>query len=304
MGRPVAILCIVAAAVLFGSTGTAQELGPDGTTPMGVGAVRILIGSVALWAMVGRRPRSRAIAAHRAPLLAGAAGVAVYQPGFFTGTERLGVALGTIAALGSGPIFAGVLAWAAGTRPSLRWRIATGLAIVGGSLVVFSGASGASFDAVGLVGALGAGLGYAVYATATKRMIGAGVDSTEASAWQFSLAALALVPFVVFEPLDWLGSASGLAMAIHLGVFCTGLAYLLYGLGLRTIDATTATTLTLAEPVTAAALAVLVLDERLAWFGWIGTVLVLVGLSVVGGGARTVPWRRSPTPRWTRDVGS
>ena len=74
-------------------------------------------------------------------------------------------------------------------------------------------------------------------------------------------------------------------MALHLGVLCTGVAYLLYGWGLRLIDTSTATTLTLAEPVTAGVLAVVVLDERLRWFGWLGGGVVVIGL-LVGGSAR------------------
>ena len=35
---------MLASAVLFGTTGTAQALGPDGATPLTVGAARIAIG--------------------------------------------------------------------------------------------------------------------------------------------------------------------------------------------------------------------------------------------------------------------
>ena len=283
-----AALAIVGAAVLFGSTGTAQELGPDAATPFGVGAVRILIGAAVLWVIARQRPRWLVVRTHAGLVVPGAIGVAVYQPGFFTGTERLGVALGTIVALGSGPVFAGLIEWVTGRRPSLRWAVATVLAIMGGSLLVFAGEAGAEFSAIGLCGALAAGLGYALYAVATKRLIGRGVASTEASAWQFSLGALMLIPFLLSQPLGWLGSASGVAMALHLGVLCTGVAYLLYGWGLRLIDTSTATTLTLAEPVTAGALAVVLLDERLQWFGWLGGGLVVIGLVVVGSARRSL----------------
>jgi DME family drug/metabolite transporter len=281
-----AALAIVGAAVLFGSTGTAQQLGPDGATPFGVGSIRILIGAVVLWAIARQRPRWLVLRTHAPLIVVGAIGVAAYQPGFFTGTERLGVALGTIVALGSGPVFAGLIEWLTGRRPSTRWAVATVLAITGGSLLVFAGDSGAEFSVFGLCGALTAGLGYALYAVATKRLIGRGLDSTEASAWQFSLGALVLVPVLVVQPLEWLASGSGIVMALHLGVLCTGVAYLLYGWGLRLIDTSTATTLTLAEPVTAGALAVVVLDERLRWFGWLGAGLVVIGLFVIGSARR------------------
>lgn len=287
--RPTAItaaLAVIGAAVLFGSTGTAQELGPESATPLGVGTIRIAIGAVALWCAARRRPRWSTVRLHAHLVAIGAIGVAAYQPGFFTGTERLGVALGTVVALGSGPIFVGLIEWLAGNPPGSRWTVATTLALGGGAMLVFAGDSGSSFSVIGLAGALAAGLGYALYAVATKRLIIAGIDSTEASAWQFSLGATALLPLLVTQPLDWLGSASGVVMALHLGVLCTGLAYVLYGWGLRLLDTSTATTLTLAEPVTAGVLAVVVLDERLLWFGWCGAVLVVTGLLVVGSARR------------------
>lgn len=281
-----AVAAVVASAVLFGTTGTTQELGPEGITPYGLGAVRVLIGALTLWVIVGHAPRLAAVRGHLPALALGGFAVAVYQPGFFTGTARLGVALGTVVALGSAPVFAGLVEWIAGRPPPRSWTWATLLAIAGGTLMVFSGAGGANFSVVGLVGSLAAGLGYAVYALTTRRLFGFGVDPTEATAWQFSIGAVLLSPFYVTEPFDWLATGSGVAAALYLGVVVTGIAYLLYGWGLRTLEASTAATFTLAEPVTAGVLAVLVLDERLKWFGWSGAVLVLVGLALAGGGAR------------------
>ncbi|MEO6570981.1 MAG: DMT family transporter, partial [Ilumatobacteraceae bacterium] len=160
----------------------------------------------------------------------------------------------------------------------------TAMAMAGGALLVFGREDTSAFEWIGLAGALTAGLGYAVYAVATKRLIGRGMDSTEASAWQFSIGAVLLAPLLAVQPMGWLATPSGALMALHLGIVCTGVAYLLYGWGLRTLDTATATTLTLAEPVTAALLAVVVLDERLAWFGWAGAGLVAPALVLVGSG--------------------
>ena len=291
------VVAILAAAVLFGSTGTAQALGPATATPLGVGAVRIAIGAAGLWLFARGGAHTAAVREQWRWVAVGAVGVAAYQPGFFTGTERLGVALGTIVALGSGPAFAGLVQWVLGTRPTVVWARATGLAVAGGCLLVLAGASGARFSLVGLLGSLTAGLGYAVYAIATRRLIGRGVGSTQASAWQFSIGAMLLVPLLFTQPMNWLWEPDGVAMALHLGFACTSVAYVLYGWGLRVVEAATATTLTLAEPVTAAILAVTVLDERLAWFGWVGAGLVVLGLATLGGGSRPTPWRRvSPRP--------
>ena len=56
-----AVAAVVASAVLFGTTGTTQELGPEGITPYGLGAVRVLIGALTLWVIVGHAPRLAAV---------------------------------------------------------------------------------------------------------------------------------------------------------------------------------------------------------------------------------------------------
>jgi drug/metabolite transporter, DME family len=276
---------VIGAAVLFGTTGTAQELGPDGTTPLSVGTLRIVVGAVALWFCARRLPPFATLRAHVGLVVLGAVGVAAYQPSFFAGTARSGVALGTVVALGSGPVFAGLieLLWLKRV-PTRRWLAATAVTIAGGGLLVFSGAgAGGSVSVVGVAASLTAGASYAVYAIASKLMILRGVHSTVSLAWPFTLGALVLLPFVAGEPLEWVVSGRGVLMLAHLGVLTVGLAYYLYGWGLRTLDTSTAVTLTLAEPVTAALLAVMVLDERLRPTGWVGAALVMVGLAMVGG---------------------
>ncbi len=42
------VLAVLAAALLFGTTGTVEALGPDDTTPLSVGAVRMVIGGTGL----------------------------------------------------------------------------------------------------------------------------------------------------------------------------------------------------------------------------------------------------------------
>lgn len=275
------IAAVLAAAVLFGTTGTAQELGPAGSTPLGVGAVRLLVGAVTLWCLVGRLPDMALLRRQPRLLITGGICVAIYQPGFFLGTERSGVALGTIVALGSGPVFAGLLEllWLH-RRPTNRWVVATSVMLVGGVLLVVGGGGDASFSVIGTLGSLSSGFGYGLFAIVNKRLIERGVHSTTAMAWEFTIGVPMLAVLMIDQPTAWLTTASGVAMSIYLGVFVTGFAYLLYGWGLRSISTSTVVTLTLAEPLTAAVFAVLILDERLRWFGWLGAVVVVVGLVV------------------------
>lgn len=278
-------LAVVGAAVLFGTTGTAQELGPAGTTPLGVGTLRIVIGSIALWVFARSWPTRSILASHRSAIVLGGIGVAIYQPAFFAGTARSGVALGTIVAIGSAPVFAGLIEWGRDRRaPGRWWMAATSVTIIGGALLVFSGEAGARYDIIGLAGSLLAGLGYATYATVAKSMIDGGVGSTVALAWPFTIGAVILagVLIIVPQPLEWVTTRSGVIMLVHLGVFTVGLAYVLYGWGLRAMPTSTAVTLTLAEPLTAALAGIIILGERLGVIGIVGAVLVVTGLVMVG----------------------
>jgi len=145
--------------VLFGTTGTAQALGPRGTTPIGVGAARLLTGGTVLLCalpLLGGRP-ARAVALWRSPFgLAAGACTALYQLCFFAAVQHAGVALGTLVTIGSGPVFAGLLALAAlRETPTRSWLTATGLCVLGLGLLT---AAGAGMGGSGLSGLLlGAG---------------------------------------------------------------------------------------------------------------------------------------------------
>ncbi|MCB0912246.1 MAG: DMT family transporter, partial [Propionibacteriaceae bacterium] len=103
-------LMMIAAAVLFGTTGTAQALGPAPASPLSVGAVRQVVGGSALlgigvvWWLRhhgGRWPRWSTKAGW---VLLGGFSVMAFQATFFYGTRLNGVAVGTVIALGSSPL--------------------------------------------------------------------------------------------------------------------------------------------------------------------------------------------------------
>ncbi|WP_317698684.1 EamA family transporter, partial [Aeromicrobium sp. REDSEA-S32_B7] len=75
------------------------------------------------------------------------------------------------------------------------------------------------------------------------------------------------------------GAALGaLALLAYLGVLTMALAYALLYAGLRTTSGSAATVATLLEPVTAAAVAAVLLDERIGPLGLLGTALVLAAV--------------------------
>lgn len=278
-------LLIVGAAVLWGTTGTAQDLGDIGASPVAVGTIRILLGGALLALIASRSGRPTG---PWGAYVVGAVAVAGYQASFFAAVERAGVALGTLVAIGSGPVFTGVVALlASGERPVARWYAATGLAVVGCGLLLAPGGDSA-LDATGLGLALAAGLSYAVYTVAAKTVLGRDVAGPTVMAVLFLGGAVLLLPTLLVVDTDGLVGGRGVAMELWLGVATVAVSYLLFGGGLRRLPASSVATLTLAEPLTAAVLGVLVLGERPGATAAVGALLLLSGLVVISA-ARAAP---------------
>ena len=295
---------VLAAAVLWGTTGAAAHYAPDEASPLSIGAARIVGGGLllVLLAARGRAQPSPAVPGAiggraRAALLAlGTAAVAGYQLCFFSAVDRTGVAVGTVVAIGSAPVLTGVLARALlGTGLSARWWAATALAIGGAGVLVEGGADGA-VDTAGVALALGAGLAYACYALAASTLIRRGADSTRVMAAMFGGAGALLIPVLLGGDPGWLLGWRGALVAAWLALAATAAAYVLYGRGLRTTPPATAATLSLAEPAVAAGLGLTVLGEPASWATAVGLALIGAGLTVL-----TVRRRRTrqhaPGPR-------
>jgi DME family drug/metabolite transporter len=294
-------VAVLLGAAAWGSTGTAAHFAPAGARSASIGAARIALGGLLLLAIaLSTSARRRAVVGlltggtrTRAVLLLAAAAVGGYQVCFFTAVRMTGVAIGTVVAIGSAPVFTGALSrLTGGPRLDLRWMAATAAAVAGCAVLVAGGhsggatTSGASPGGVGL--ALAAGLCYAIYAVTASRLITAGNSESVVMGLLFGGAAVLLSPVLATSPAGWLLTGRGLAVTAYLGVVTTMLAYLLYGRGLRTVSAPVAVTLGLAEPVVAAILGLVVLSERLTAPDVIGLTLVGLALATLVGGRTPV----------------
>jgi drug/metabolite transporter, DME family len=275
-------LQVLLAAVCFGTTGTAQALGPGGS-PVAVGAARIVFGGLLL-VLVARALRVRLPRVSR-ELIAMACAVALYQLSFFAAVRLTGVAVGTVVAIGTGPAAAGVLGRVVnGERLSARWAQATALAAVG--VLLLAGDGGGSVDAIGVALAVTSGVGYATYTVLTKRMLVAGEAPEGVMAAGFGWAGLLLAPALVLAGPGFLATPGGLAMATYLAAVPTALAYVLFSRGLRHLSSGETATLVLAEPLTAAVLGVVALGEHPSPAAGAGAPLVLAGLLVLAAPGR------------------
>jgi DME family drug/metabolite transporter len=298
---------VLLGAAAWGSTGTAAHFAPAGTSSASIGAARIALGGLLLLAFAvstaGRRLDIRRLLAAsrraRAALVLAAVAVGGYQLCFFTAVRMTGVAIGTVVAIGSAPVFTGALSrLTGGPRLDVRWMAATAAAVAGCVVLVTGGqAGGVGAGGVGAGGvglALAAGCCYAIYAVAASRLIRAGNSETAVMGLLFGGAAVLLAPVLAAGSPGWLLTARGLALIAYLGVVTTALAYLFYGRGLRTVSAPVAVTLGLAEPVVAAILGLVVLGERLTITDFVGLALVGLALATLVGARAPVAPPRSP----------
>lgn len=285
-------LPILAAAVLWGTTGTAATLGASHAPAAAVGAAGLVLGGFLLF-LTGRGARAliaRGDRATRRALALGAAAVAGYPLSFYPAVAEAGVAVATVITLGSAPVFSGLLAWWTDRRrPDPRWALATAAAVTGCAVLVL-GSEGGGADPVrlpGVLAALAAGFSYSAYALVAERLIRRGHASSAVMGALFLGGGLLALPVVAALGAGWLATPGGAAVALYLAVFTVFLAYRLFGQGLRHTPAVAATTLTLAEPAVAALLGVLVLHERLGPASWTGLAVLVLGLAVL----------RAPSPR-------
>ncbi|RLP83947.1 EamA/RhaT family transporter [Mycetocola lacteus] len=286
------IIAVLAAALLWGTTGTAASLVPE-VGALAIGSAAMGIGGLlqALIALPSLRRSRRALTAQRGMLILGAVSVAIYPLAFYGSMRLGGVALGTVISLASAPLLAAVMeAVLDHTRLRARWYVAAALGIIGSILLCLPQGSDASpagsHIPLGVILGLIAGATYAAYSYAVRRMMRDGIGRSASMGAVFGGGALLLIPVLLATGAPILSGPAPLAVTAYMALIPMFLGYVLFGFGLARIPASTATMLTLSEPAIATVLAVLIVGEHISPAGWLG--LAIIGLSLL---AEFVPRR-------------
>jgi drug/metabolite transporter (DMT)-like permease len=284
--RRTAYLLLLAMAVCFGGTWPAGKLAVDHVSPFTVAATRFTIATclLALWAARRGglvRPTRRDL-----PLVLalGATAVAGYNALFLYGLELAPASDGAIIVPGLAPVFTILIAW-----PVLGERIGArgmaGLLLAFAGLIAVIGPTG-GVDGDRLLGALlfvaGAAC-WGVYSVLGKSAT-ARFGAVTATLYATATGALLLLPFAVGES-GWsqLANAGGSAWAsiLHLAVFGTVLAFVLFYEGVSRLGASRATAFALLIPIFGVVASVLILDESIGAGTFVGGVAILAGLWLV-----------------------
>jgi len=274
---------VIFAAVLWGTTGTSQGLAPENMSSAVIGALRILLGGTVLFCYaLYKRSFSKS---EKWPLLLtlyGIFSVAFYQLSFFYGVKYAGVSIGTMVGIGSGPISAGILAMIFYKEIiTKRWILSTCIAVCGLGLLTYGSQNGTfNYSILGILLSVGAGFFYASYTMVSKILLDKN-NANSVMAVLFMGGAIVLLPVLFFHDTSGLMTVRGLSIVIHLGVFATALSYFFFARGLRLIKVSETATLSLAEPLTATLLGIIVLNEKLGIISLSGIVLIFAGLCVL-----------------------
>ncbi|GLW00973.1 DMT family transporter [Streptomyces lavendulae] len=293
------LLYLVVAGVAWGTAGAAasllflaSDLGPVALSFWRcAGGLVVLLGVLAVRRAVRARraPRasraarpSPAVRAPRVPvvsLIGTGLMFTLFQAAYFAAVRDTGLAVGTVVTLGAGPVLI-----ALGGRYWMGERLGRGgTAAVAGALtglaVLVLGSGGGEVRPLGVGWAVLSAAGYAGM-TLRARWLGrrgASGDPLVTTTWSVAVGTVCLLPLALVEGLlphaaDW-GRVCWLL--VYVATVPTALAYALYFTGAASVRAATVSVIMLIEPVSAAAIAVGVLGERLTGAVVLGTVLLL-----------------------------
>ena len=267
---------------LAGTAGTVAAVYAINTPSPVIGFVRLFIGAITLLLLapfLGGKLRNLPRLVTRPGVWIMGASSASYQVFFFASVDRTGVATAALITVGCIPVSAGIVGWIfLRERPTKIWYLSTAIAISG--LVVASLGELETNDATGLLYAVLAGSGIGAYINAAKIEVRAGGHSTQLPGMAFLLGSIGLFFVVRSDLMQMQWTTQTILLAVYLGAVTMGIANGIQIVGLRGISPGVASTMMLADPVTAAVLGVVVLGEAVTLNGTIGLILVVIGLAM------------------------
>ncbi|WP_020007605.1 EamA family transporter [Salinicoccus albus] len=280
MKNGLAPLLILMGAILWGTVGTANTYAPGNVESIAMGAMRLLIGGIVLSITAALMGKLTLKGWPVKAVVLAALFMALFQPFFFTAVSLTGVAVGTVVCIGSAPVFSGLIEWSIlKSRPSGAWWASTALAVTGCITLMFN-TNTVTVDPLGILSGLGAGVSFAGYTILNSKLV-RNHHPIAIVALVFTTSAIMLLPFLFIYDTSWLREPSGISVALYIGLIATGIAYFLFSSGLKHVKSSTAVTLALAEPLTAALLGVFLVGEVLDGWSWAGLIMLLMGIVIL-----------------------
>ena len=240
----------------------------------------------------------------------GILGLAFVQLFYFVGIRRLDIGIALVIQY-LAPVFVALWVRFYMHEPVRRrlW-LAIALSLLGLSLVVELWSGGSALDGLGVLACLVTALAYAAYVLMAERSLAQGRDVYSLLAWGFSFAALfwaVVQPWwsfpreIVDGSVSLLGRFDDVAAPVwlllaYIVVLGTVVPFILLVSALHHVPATRVTIVAMLEPVLAAIVAWIWLDEELAAVQIVGGLIVLAGVVLAQtsrGEARDEPGKKA-----------
>jgi DME family drug/metabolite transporter len=223
-------------------------------------------------------------------LAVGVIAVFIYPLAFYSSMHYAGITIGTVVSIGTAPLFTALLERVFDRKAlSMTWLMSFVLGVTGVALLSLGESHAVATtehlsqnrQMLGIALGAVAGLTYALYSWAAKRMIDQGMDAKASMGLIFGLGSLLLLPTLWITGSNLFEENINLYVVGYMMLIPMFLGYVLFGYGLKTVPASKAITLTLFEPLVAAVFAILLVGEQLAPIGWIGMVLISICLALL-----------------------
>lgn len=285
---------VLAAATLWGTTGLVfQSLGTSGgADAVSISFLRLAMSVPFLLLMarmyVGTWHTALTLRGMLVLVVLGIS-MAFYQLTYVLAIERVGVAISVLISICGAPIFVALISvlWL-----RERFHTQTLLALVAaiiGTVLLVGLPSELNPDSyrfwTGVAIALACALFQAFYVLAARAASNV-CSPMHAGGIGFAIGALVLVPFWPHDGLHLTYSLTGWAMLLYVAAVPTALAQTLFLSGIKGTGAIGGAIASLLEPLVATILAVIVLHERMTWYGALGALILLSGIVILQWGPR------------------
>jgi drug/metabolite transporter (DMT)-like permease len=281
------MLAVSAGALLWGTNGVIVHdvAARSGLSSVSIGCYRLLFAAAVLLVGFARptfRLWRRSSGQQRWLLLVSGASLGGYQALYFAAIGNVGVSLSTLVSIGVAPLAITVgTAAVARTLPSTRSLLILVLGLTGLALVSLPGhAAAGPHPVLGLLEAIGSGLGYAGSTVVNRRLADTEMPMT-LTTLACVFGAVTLLPVAASSGLGFHADLVTVSSLGYMGIIATAVAYGLFFHGLRSTSSEVAAVLTLLEPLTATLLAVALLRETLTGLALVGGLLMMVAIAAL-----------------------
>jgi len=281
--QPDGFWLVTFAAITWGTIGVATQTiyNIDTTTSLFINLARMLIATpvllIACWRVIGPRMFTIDRRGLLIMLLSGTL-LAISHAAYFAAIRSSGVTIATLLTICVAPLFVTCVSVALKLE-ILTGRIVAALiaALVGAVLLVSGGSpaseSGQHVIVAGTIFSLIAAVTYGS-SVICGRFLAGDYHPLQVTAVTFSAGTIVLIVVNLIAGIVTVHTAQGWLLVLYLGLVPTALAYWLFQKGLRSVSATSASIVSMVDPLVAALLAWILFGETLSLIGIIGAVLL------------------------------